>query len=97
MKRGAMQIAERDKPLEARDHPDPEPWEGSYVGTLDRLRELLAPVLAGKAPPIPIEPRLAEEASAGCEFGRRTLAEPRGYDGVAPKDPMGVWLATGTL
>ena len=38
--------------------------EGSYVGTLDDLRELLALVQAGKVPPIPIEARPAEEASA---------------------------------
>jgi len=38
--------------------------EGSYVGTLDDLRELLALVQAGKVPPIPIEPRPASEASA---------------------------------
>jgi alcohol dehydrogenase, propanol-preferring len=38
--------------------------EGSYVGTLDDLRELLALVQAGKVPPIPIETRPAEEASA---------------------------------
>ncbi len=87
----AMQI-EWDKPLEARDHPDPEPWEGSYVGTLDDLRELLALVLAGKVPPIPIEARPAEEASVGCEFGKRTLAEARGYDGVAPI-PVIRWTA----
>ncbi|MGH7036630.1 MAG: alcohol dehydrogenase [Stellaceae bacterium] len=37
--------------------------EGSYVGTLDDLRELLALVQAGKVPPIPIERRPAEEAS----------------------------------
>jgi D-arabinose 1-dehydrogenase-like Zn-dependent alcohol dehydrogenase len=37
--------------------------EGSYVGTLDDLRELLALVQAGKVPPIPIETRPAEEAS----------------------------------
>jgi D-arabinose 1-dehydrogenase-like Zn-dependent alcohol dehydrogenase len=38
--------------------------EGSYVGTLDDLRELLALVQAGKVPPIPIETRPANEASA---------------------------------
>jgi propanol-preferring alcohol dehydrogenase len=38
--------------------------EGSYVGTLEDLRELLALVQAGKVPPIPIERRPAEEASA---------------------------------
>jgi propanol-preferring alcohol dehydrogenase len=38
--------------------------EGSYVGTIDDLRELLALVQAGKVPPIPIETRPAEEASA---------------------------------
>jgi D-arabinose 1-dehydrogenase-like Zn-dependent alcohol dehydrogenase len=38
--------------------------EGSYVGTLDDLRELLALVRSGKVPPIPIESRPAEEASA---------------------------------
>jgi D-arabinose 1-dehydrogenase-like Zn-dependent alcohol dehydrogenase len=37
--------------------------EGSYVGTLDDLRELLALVEAGRVPPIPIETRPAEEAS----------------------------------
>ncbi len=38
--------------------------EGSYVGTLEDLRELLALVQAGKVPPIPIEQRPASEASA---------------------------------
>jgi propanol-preferring alcohol dehydrogenase len=38
--------------------------EGSYVGTLDDLRELLLLVQAGKVPPIPIETRPASEASA---------------------------------
>jgi len=38
--------------------------EGSYVGTIDDLRELLALVQAGKVPPIPIETRPAEKASA---------------------------------
>jgi alcohol dehydrogenase, propanol-preferring len=37
--------------------------EGSYVGTLDDLRELLALVRAGKVPPIPIETRPASEVS----------------------------------
>jgi propanol-preferring alcohol dehydrogenase len=37
--------------------------EGSYVGTLDDLRELLALVQAGKVPPIPIENRPATAAS----------------------------------
>jgi len=38
--------------------------EGSYVGTLEDLRELLALVQAGKVPPIPIETRPADQASA---------------------------------
>ena len=38
--------------------------EGSYVGTLEDLRELLAIVQGGRVPPIPIEVRPAEEASA---------------------------------
>ena len=38
--------------------------EGSYVGTLDDLRELLALVQAGKVSPIPIETRPADQASA---------------------------------
>ena len=38
--------------------------EGSYVGTLDDLRELLALVQAGKVPPIPVEHRPAEEATS---------------------------------
>ncbi|HTT81207.1 MAG TPA: zinc-binding dehydrogenase, partial [Stellaceae bacterium] len=37
--------------------------EGSYVGTLEDLRELLALVQAGKVPPIPIETRPADAAS----------------------------------
>src|SRR5439155_26614539 len=37
--------------------------EGSYVGTLEDLRELLALVQAGKVPPIPIERPPAEAAS----------------------------------
>jgi D-arabinose 1-dehydrogenase-like Zn-dependent alcohol dehydrogenase len=38
--------------------------EGSYVGTLEDLRELIALAEAGKVPPIPIEPRPADAASA---------------------------------
>jgi len=38
--------------------------EGSYVGTLEDLRELLALVQAGKVAPIPIERRAADQASA---------------------------------
>jgi D-arabinose 1-dehydrogenase-like Zn-dependent alcohol dehydrogenase len=38
--------------------------EGSYVGALDHLRELLAPVQVGKVRPIPIETRPADQASA---------------------------------
>jgi propanol-preferring alcohol dehydrogenase len=38
--------------------------EGSYVGTLEDLRELLALVQAGRVPPIPIEMRTAAQASA---------------------------------
>lgn len=38
--------------------------EGSYVGTIEDLRELLALVQAGKVPPIPIETRPADQASA---------------------------------
>ena len=38
--------------------------EGSYVGTLADLRELLALVQSGKVPPIPIETRPAAEAGA---------------------------------
>jgi D-arabinose 1-dehydrogenase-like Zn-dependent alcohol dehydrogenase len=38
--------------------------EGSYVGTLDDLRELLALAQAGKVPPIPLEHRPAAEAGA---------------------------------
>jgi hypothetical protein len=38
--------------------------EGSYVGTLEDLRELLELVQAGKVPPIPIETRPVEQASA---------------------------------
>ena len=37
--------------------------EGSYVGTLDDLRELLALGKAGKVPPIPIETRPADQAT----------------------------------
>jgi D-arabinose 1-dehydrogenase-like Zn-dependent alcohol dehydrogenase len=37
--------------------------EGSYVGTLEDLRELLAIVQAGKVPPIPIETRPADQAT----------------------------------
>ena len=37
--------------------------EGSYVGTLEDLRELLAIVQVGKVPPIPIEQRPASEVS----------------------------------
>ena len=38
--------------------------EGSYVGALEDLRELLALGAAGKVPPIPIETRPAAAASA---------------------------------
>ena len=38
--------------------------EGSYVGTLENLKELLALGKAGKVPPIPIETRPADQASA---------------------------------
>ena len=38
--------------------------EGSYVGTLEDLRELLALVQARKVPPIPVETRPADAASA---------------------------------
>jgi D-arabinose 1-dehydrogenase-like Zn-dependent alcohol dehydrogenase len=38
--------------------------EGSYVGTLEDLRELLTLVQAGKVPPIPIETRSADQVSA---------------------------------
>ena len=38
--------------------------EGSYVGTIEDLKELLALVQAGKVPPIPIETRPADQASA---------------------------------
>lgn len=38
--------------------------EGSYVGTLDDLKELLALVQAGKVPPIPLDYRPAHQASA---------------------------------
>jgi D-arabinose 1-dehydrogenase-like Zn-dependent alcohol dehydrogenase len=38
--------------------------EGSYVGTPEDLRELLALVQAGRVQPIPIETRPAEQASA---------------------------------
>jgi D-arabinose 1-dehydrogenase-like Zn-dependent alcohol dehydrogenase len=38
--------------------------EGSYVGTLEDLRELLALGKAGKVPPIPLEHRPADQASA---------------------------------
>ena len=37
--------------------------EGSYVGTLDDLKELMALVQAGKVPPIPVETRTADQAS----------------------------------
>jgi D-arabinose 1-dehydrogenase-like Zn-dependent alcohol dehydrogenase len=38
--------------------------EGSYVGTLDDLRELLALGRQGEVPPIPLEHRPADQASA---------------------------------
>jgi D-arabinose 1-dehydrogenase-like Zn-dependent alcohol dehydrogenase len=37
--------------------------EGSYVGTLDDLKELMALVQAGKVPPIPLETRPTDKAS----------------------------------
>ncbi|HYC13328.1 MAG TPA: alcohol dehydrogenase [Stellaceae bacterium] len=37
--------------------------EGSYVGTLEDLKELMALVQAGKVPPIPVETRPADRAS----------------------------------
>jgi D-arabinose 1-dehydrogenase-like Zn-dependent alcohol dehydrogenase len=58
--------------------------EGSYVGTLDDLRELLALAEAGKVPPIPIETRPPEAATAaladlkqgGRVHGRVVLQQP---------------------
>lgn len=41
--------------------------EGSYVGTLDDLKELLALVKAGKVPPIPIQTRPADQATSALE------------------------------
>ena len=38
--------------------------EGSYVGTLEDLKEALTLGQAGKVPPIPIEMRPADQASA---------------------------------
>jgi D-arabinose 1-dehydrogenase-like Zn-dependent alcohol dehydrogenase len=38
--------------------------EGSYVGTLEDLRDLLALVQAGRVPPIPIETRPADEVTS---------------------------------
>src|SRR5437667_307803 len=38
--------------------------EGSYVGTLEDLRQVLALVQGGKVPPIPLETRPADQASA---------------------------------
>ena len=38
--------------------------EGSYVGTLDDLRELIALAQSGKVPPIPLEMRPADQASS---------------------------------
>jgi D-arabinose 1-dehydrogenase-like Zn-dependent alcohol dehydrogenase len=38
--------------------------EGSYVGALEDLRELLALVQSGKVPPIPLETRPADQASS---------------------------------
>ena len=62
--------------------------EGSYVGTLDDLRELLALGHAGKVPPIPIETRPADQASAalsdlksgGKVRGRVVLQHFTGFD-----------------
>jgi D-arabinose 1-dehydrogenase-like Zn-dependent alcohol dehydrogenase len=45
--------------------------EGSYVGTLADLRELLALVQSGKVPPIPIEARPADQASAALSDLKR--------------------------
>ena len=41
--------------------------EGSYVGTLDDLKELIALVQAGKVPPIPIQTRPADQASSALD------------------------------
>ena len=49
-----------DRPVPVQDDDD----RSSYVGRLEDLRELLALVQAGKVPPIPIETRPADQASA---------------------------------
>jgi propanol-preferring alcohol dehydrogenase len=51
--------------------------EGSYVGTLDDLRELLALGQAGKVPPIPIELRPLDQAS-GALSDLKTGGKVRG-------------------
>jgi D-arabinose 1-dehydrogenase-like Zn-dependent alcohol dehydrogenase len=45
--------------------------EGSYVGTIEDLRELLDLVRAGKVPPIPIQTRPASEATSALEDLKR--------------------------
>src|SRR6201981_2830259 len=55
--------------------------EGSYVGTLEDLRELLALVQAGKVPPIPIETRPADQASAALS-DLKSGGKGRGGGGV---------------
>ena len=45
--------------------------EGSYVGTIEDLKELLALGKASKVPPIPIETRPADQASAALSDSKR--------------------------
>ncbi len=45
--------------------------EGSYVGTLDDLKELIALVQSGKVPPIPLVTRPAAEATAALDDLKR--------------------------
>ncbi len=58
--------------------------EGSYVGTLDDLRELLALGQAGKVPPIPIEPRPADEASAALSDLKKRRESARAGGAATP-------------
>ena len=57
--------------------------EGSYVGTLEDLKELLALVQAGKVPPIPIETRPRRPGERGAER-LEEWREGAGTGGAAP-------------
>jgi D-arabinose 1-dehydrogenase-like Zn-dependent alcohol dehydrogenase len=68
--------------------------EGSYVGTLEDLKELFALVQAGKVPPIPIEAHTRAEISATennkPDSTRRVIARAKraGWEKKAANPPQ---------